>query len=87
MVLFLPLILRCDLCADKFIDMPFNLGVSQWVALMAQSNALWGLESLDAKKITCVGGGFDLCSADGCILAGPMFWAAMAAVASVYRAK
>ena len=26
-------------------------------------------------------------SADGCILAGPMFWAAMAAVASVYRAK
>ena len=56
----------------KFIGfgMPLNLGgkPSQWFALTAQS--------LMQTKSPCMGGGFDLCSAAGCILTGPMLWAA-----------
>jgi len=36
----------------------------------------------------CMVGGFDLCrTATGCVLTGPMFWVAVAAVPLEYRAK
>ena len=77
------LILRCDLYADKFISMPLNLGwkplsywltaVSQWVVLMAQSHALCRRQT----KSLWVGEGYDLGISAGCVLTGPMFWAAV----------
>ena len=77
------LILRCDLCADLFIGMPLNLGEKPFGYYPSGLCYVGPTQT----KSPFVGEGFDLCSAARCVLIGPLFWAALAAVASEYRAK